>query len=229
MSQQVVMESKPLSFREGELIVKTLESEDELSQAYQLRHRVFAERLRWVPETGGRLESDVYDSWSTSIGVFAGSGRILATVRMIHAPLPFMMENEFSACLVGTHMLRKNTDTAEITRLTVDPGILDGKLSTLLLRTTFKGMYLWCGLHAVRFTYMVVEHRLLRVVRRMGWPCVPIGTPVALPPADVPSVAAILDLEEFRREALAHRPELAALLGVISASQEREADMLIER
>jgi len=228
MSQQVVMDSKPLSFREGEFIIKTLESDEELSQAYGLRHRVFAERLRWVPETASRLESDVYDSWSTSIGVFAGSGNILATVRMTHAPLPFMMENEFSACLVGSHIVRKDMDTAEITRLTVDPSILDGKLSFQLLRTMFKGMYLWCGLHAVRYTYMVVEHRLLRVVRRMGWPCVPIGIPVALPPADVPSVAAILDLDEFRREALAQRPELVTWLGLTRACEEHEANLLIE-
>ena len=106
MSQQVVMDSKPLSFREGEFIIKTLESDEELSQAYGLRHRVFAERLRWVPETANRLESDVYDSWSASIGVFAGSRKILATVRMTHAPLPFMMENEFSAGLVGSHIFR---------------------------------------------------------------------------------------------------------------------------
>ena len=41
-------ESRQIAFREGEFLVKVLETEGELRQAYHLRHRVFAEKLRWV-------------------------------------------------------------------------------------------------------------------------------------------------------------------------------------
>lgn len=197
-----------LAFREGQFIVKALQDNAEWRQAYRLRHRVFAERLKWVPEREDGLESDMYDAWSSSIGVFSDAGRLLGLVRMTHAPVPFMLESEFSACLVGTHLVRKEVDTAEITRLAVDPDITERGLSATLMKTIFKGMYRWCLAHDVRYTYMVVENRLLRVVERLGWPCRAIGAPVALPPAEVLSIGALLDLEVFRAQAAEKRPEM---------------------
>lgn len=201
-----VAEQRGIAFCEGEFLVKTLETKEDLTQAYCLRHRIFAERLKWVPEQADRLEADVYDAWSTSIGVFADETKLLGLVRMTHAPVPFMLESEFSACLVGNHHVRKEIDTAEITRLAVDPEIADRGLSARLMKVIFKGMYQWCLTHNVRYTYMVVEHRLLRVVQRMGWPCHAIGEPVALPPAEVLSIGGLLDLDEFRSQASTCRP-----------------------
>ncbi|MDH5666621.1 MAG: GNAT family N-acetyltransferase [Nitrospira sp.] len=203
-----VGEETLIEFGEEGFVVKTLTEENELGQAYHLRHRVFAERLKWVPERSNRLEEDVYDAWSTSIGVFSGDARLLGLVRMTHAPVPFMMESEFSACLVGRHRIRKEPDTAEITRLAVDPAIADRGLSARLMKMIFKGMYRWCVAHGVRYTYMVVEHKLLRVVQRMGWPCRAIGEPVALPPAKVLSIGGLLDLDEFRTQASICRPAM---------------------
>lgn len=206
MRELALAGARELSFYEGGLLVKTLCNEDELRQAYRLRHRIFAERLKWVPERADRLEEDIYDAWSTLIGVFSSEARLLGVVRMTHAPVPFMIESEFSACLVGSHVVRKTPDTAEITRLGVDPSITDRGLSASLVKTIFKGMYQWCLAHDVRYTYMVVEQKLLRVVQRMGWPCQPIGKPVAIPPAEVYSIGGLLDLEEFRLQAAILRP-----------------------
>ena len=208
MSDGVIQEARQIAFREGEFLVKTLESEEELRQAYQLRHRVFAEELKWVPERKDLLESDVYDAWSTSIGLFSTHQHLLGMVRMTPAPFPFMLESEFSGCLVGSHRVRKELDTAEITRLAVDPAITDRGLSAKLMRTIFKGMYHWTLANNIRYTYLVVESRFLRVVQRIGWPCHAIGAPVALPPADVLSIGALLDLDEFRSVAAYKRPEM---------------------
>ena len=207
MSDGIVQEARQIAFCEGEFLVKALESEVELRQAYHLRHRVFAEKLKWVPERKDQLESDVYDAWSTSIGLFS-SQQLLGMVRMTPAPLPFMLESEFSGCLVGSHHVRKELDTAEITRLAVDPAIADRGLSAKLMRTIFKGMYHWTLANNIRYTYLVVESRLLRVVQRIGWPCHAIGAPVVLPPADVLSVGALLDLDEFRSGAASKRPDM---------------------
>jgi acyl homoserine lactone synthase len=207
MRSEIGHESRQIAFCEGEFLVKALESEEELRQAYHLRHRVFAEKLRWVPERNDQLESDVYDAWSTSIGLFSNQ-QLLGMVRMTPAPFPFMLESEFSGCLVGSHRVRKQLDTAEITRLAVDPTITDRGLSAKLMRTIFKGMYHWTLANNIRYTYLVVESRLLRVVQRIGWPCHAIGAPVALPPADVLSVGALLDLDEFRSAAASMRPEM---------------------
>jgi acyl homoserine lactone synthase len=198
MQTLAATEEKKVLFTEGNYLVKTLEDESEWRQAYDLRHKVFAERLKWVPERSDRLESDVYDAWSSTIGVFSEEAKILGLVRMTHAPVPFMLESEFSACLVGSHQIRKELDTAEITRLAVDPDIKERGPSTHIMQAAIKGAYQWCLAHDVRYTYIVVEERLFRGLRLMGWPCEAIGKPVALPPAGAVSIAALIDLEEFR-------------------------------
>jgi acyl homoserine lactone synthase len=215
---EATQEEKKILFYDGALLVKTLEEKAEWRQAYQLRHLVFAERLKWVPERTDRLESDVYDAWSSSIGVFSNNATLLGLVRLTHAPVPFMLENEFSACLVGSHHIRKELDTAEITRLAVDPNIMERGLSIRVMQLAIKGAYLWCLEHGVRYTYIVVEKRLLRGLRLMGWPCQPIGEPVALPPAQAVSIAALIDLEAFKVNNARDRPQLLKWVSTADAA-----------
>ena len=134
ISDGVIQEARQIAFCEGEFLVKALEREEELRQANHLRHSVFAEKLKWVPERKDQLESDVYDTCSTSIGLFSARGQHLGIGRITRAPFPFMLESEFSTCLVGSHRLRKESDPAEITRLAVDPRITDRRLSARLMR-----------------------------------------------------------------------------------------------
>ena len=68
MQVTAIGEEREVAFYEGEFLVKTIETKEEMTQAYHLRHRVFAERLKWVPERTDRLEADVYDTWSTNRG-----------------------------------------------------------------------------------------------------------------------------------------------------------------
>ena len=218
MTTEVREESRQIAFYEGEFLVKTLESEEELRQAYHLRHRVFAEKLRWVPESNDQLESDVYDAWSTSIGLFSNQ-QLLGMVRMTPAPFPFMLESEFSGCLVGSHRVRKNLDTAEITRLAVDPAIADRGLSAKLMRTIFKGMYQWCLANNIRYTYLVVESKLLRILQHLWTSCDPLGPPVALPPAKALSVAAIMDLVKCENVLAQKNPHLMEWMATTVAAE----------
>lgn len=65
MQVTAIGEEREVAFYEGEFLVKTLATKEEMTQAYHLRHRVFAEQLKWVPERADKLEADVYDAWST--------------------------------------------------------------------------------------------------------------------------------------------------------------------
>ena len=217
MKVSISQEPRPMTFYEGELLVKVLENEEELRQACRLRHRVFAEKLRWVPERNDQLESDVYDAWSTSIGLFSNQ-QLLGMVRMTPAPFPFMLESEFSGCLVGTHRVRKNLDTAEITRLAIDPAIVDRGLSAKLMRTIFKGIYQWAHPNHIRYTYLVVESKLLRILQHMWTSCDPLGPPVALPPAKALSVAAIMDLVQCENVLAQKKPRLMEWMTTTVAS-----------
>ena len=214
-----------IQFYEGDILVKTLNSEREKVEGYKLRHKVFSDGLKWVESTVDGLERDGYDSWATSIGLFLKGGRLSGIFRLLPTKGPFMLEKEFLSLLHPNYVLRKMKDTVEITRLTVDPYISDKGLSSRMMQILFKGVYQWSVQNDVRYLYMVIEKRFFRVFRAMGFPCEPLGPCKAFPPASVLSVAAILDLDHFRSVSRRKRPWL---LGWISSVEKRNNDELGE-
>lgn len=193
-------------FYEGDIQVRTLYGDAENLEAYRLRHKVFSERLQWVEPSLEGLEKDPYDTWATSIGLFHRWGKLIGISRLLPTTGPFMLENEFQSLLQPRCTLRKRSDTAEITRMTIDPSITDKGLSKRILKTLLKGIYQWSVQNDVRYLYMVVEKRFFRVLRAIGFPCEPISACKSLPPAGALSVAAILDLEQFRVVSRRKRP-----------------------
>jgi N-acyl-L-homoserine lactone synthetase len=198
---------KKIEFYEGRFLIKTLSEKKEVVDAYRLRHKVFSETLKWVPLSHDELETDPYDSWAASVGLFSEDGSLVGVFRLLPASRPFMLETEFRAFLTPGYTLRKERDTNEITRLTVDPSLQEKGLSSRMLLVLLKGLYQWLLGNDVLYSYMVVEKRFLRALRAMGFPCKPISPFKALPPAGALSVAAILDWEEFRYENSKKRPE----------------------
>lgn len=208
-----------IEFAEGEILVKTLSSPGELDQAYRLRHRVFAESLQWVPSTDDRRETDVYDLWGTSIGLVGHEGRILGLARLLPAVGPFMLEHDLRMLLPPGYLIRKERDTAEITRLAIDPAITDKGLSARMMMNLIKGIYQWALFHDVRYLYLEVEHRLFRVLNAMGIPCHPLGPPVPLPPAGAVSIAATIDIASCEHVLARKRPQLMAWMATMNSSR----------
>ena len=197
---------KDIHFYEGSLLVKSLTDEYELSASYALRHKVYAETLKWVPTSVDGLEVDAYDAWGTSLGVFSEIGDLIGVIRLLPSYGPFMLESEFQPCMAPGYRFRKERDTNEITRLTVDPSLTDKGLSSRMLLVLLKGLYQWLIQNDVHYSYMVIEKRFLRVLHRLGFPARPISPFLALPPAGAVCGAALLDWEEFREENMRKRP-----------------------
>lgn len=202
-------------FKEADFLVKTIETNEEMVQAYQLRHRVFAERLKWVPESEDRQEMDMYDLWGVTIGVFGLDGVLLGMARLLPSSGEFMLGNEFGALLPREYVVRKEQDTAEITRLTVNPDIEDPKFSTRVMLGVLKGIYQWAVENEIRYYYLEVEHRFLRALRMLGFPCEPIGPVVKLPPAGAEAVAALYDMKRFDHQNAAKRPSFLEWISTI--------------
>jgi acyl homoserine lactone synthase len=198
---------KDIEFCENELVVKTLQGK-ELAQSYRLRHKVFAESLKWVPETDDGQEIDLYDLWGVTVGLVRNDGAVVGVARLIPASGQFMLENEFGALLPDGYQIRKHSDTAEITRLAVDPEIRDRGLSYKLMLVLLKGIYQWAVENDIRYYYLEVEHRFFRTLRALGFPCEMIGKPVVLPPAGASSVAALYDMVRFDEENAINKPQL---------------------
>ncbi|QPD05744.1 MAG: N-acyl-L-homoserine lactone synthetase [Candidatus Nitrospira kreftii] len=213
-----ISEERGVAFYEGEFLVKTLDTKEELTQAYQLRHRVFAEKLGWVPPTEDGQEMDMYDLWGVTIGVLDHDGTLLGMARLLPSSGKFMLENEFGALLPGDYTIRKEQDTAEITRLAVNPDIQDAKLSTQVMLGTLKGIYQWAVENEIRYYYLEVEHRFLRALRMLGFPCEPIGPVVKLPPAGAGAVAALYDMARFDNENMEKRPGFLEWISTIKTT-----------
>jgi acyl homoserine lactone synthase len=216
---------KDVEFSENGFVVKTLHGE-QLAQSYRLRHKVFAESLKWVPETEDRQEMDLYDLWATTVGLVRDDGVVVGVARLLPSSSQFMLEKEFGALLPAGYQIRKTSDTAEITRLAVDPEIRDRGLSSKMMLALLKGVYQWAVENNIRFYYLEVEHRFFRVLRALGFPCEMIGKPVVLPPAGASSVAAMYDMVQFDEENAVKKPQL---LNWISSIETLQGEMIVGR
>jgi acyl homoserine lactone synthase len=208
-----------IEFCEENFLIKTLETKQELTQAYQLRHRVFAEQLKWVPETEDRQEMDMYDLWGQSIGIINRGGKLHGLARILPSSGPFMLEHDLRLLLPPEHIMRKETDTAEITRLAIDPDIKDKGLSARLLLLMVKGIYHWAIAHDVRYFYIEVDYRFFRVLNAMAISCHPLSPPVALPPANTPSIAAMLDIVRCEEILGGKRPQVMEWMSTVTTTQ----------
>lgn len=209
-----------IEFFEGDLVVKTLSTSEELVKAHRLRHKVFAETLRWVAPSKDGQEVDYYDLWGTSIGLVARYDKtLLGLARFLPASGEFMLERDLRMLLPSGHVVRKDRDTAEITRLALDPAIRKS-LSARLLLTLIKGIYQWALVHDVRYFYLEVEHRFFRMLHGLGIPCDPLGPPVALPPAGALSVAATMDIMKCEKVLAQRRPRLMEWMATTITAEE---------
>ncbi|MDH4097915.1 MAG: hypothetical protein OEW25_02570 [Nitrospira sp.] len=224
-----VEESRPIEFQEEGLIIRTLCGVQELRASYELRHQVFADRLQWVDISDDGMERDEYDAFSTSVGLFDEEQALRGVFRIVRAPFPFMLEKEFRPCLLNGCEIRKAHDTAEITRLALDPALTERGLSNRLMLVLIKGVYQWARQNDVRYMYMVVEKRFLRVLRGIGLCCEAISPAVTLPPAGALSIAAILDWQEFHDTAPLKQALFAQWMNTVDGSASFERSGFLAR
>jgi len=200
------IETKERAFTAGpkgksaQYIAKVIEL-DELHQAHSLRHKIFAEELKWVEESCLKLEFDRYETDSVSFGVFDQEHVLKASLRLVPSSRPYMLERDFPFLVRDGHQIRKSPDAAEITRLCVEmearKTIIDypfGENSISLL--LYRSLYQWCRCHEVRYLYMVVERKVFRLLNRLGFPSEAIGDSVKMPDG-VTAIAALLDWDAF--------------------------------
>ncbi len=197
------MKFTPLTFTEGRFTIRTLASEADKLAAYQLRHKIFCEKLRWVPALPNGLEIDAYDRQGILLGPFWENDVLLSTLRLLKGNQAYMLEKEFKSLLPSNFKLYKSGETAEVTRLaTLLPLMKTHESHKLALDMTFKGMYLWSIANGVRFLYFVVERAFLRLMTMRGFPCKALGPVLLFGRGKRECVAVLLDWEGFETNSL---------------------------
>lgn len=189
----------------GEFTFRNLGTSDEFEAAYRLRHQIFAEHLKWVPQSDTHLEIDSYDAFANHFGIFGPGQNLVGYARLITADHPFMLEREFQ-CVVSATAIRKQRDTCEATRLCVSPRVRTRILSSdygplSIAGFAFRGIYEWCTGQEIRYLYAVSERGLGKLLRMNGFHCEVIGDPKKMPDG----VIAYLLLLDFDRSLIALR------------------------
>lgn len=180
-------------------VVKLVESDSEKEVAYRLRHQVFAQDLGWIPLSENCLDIDEYDESSVMLGAYDKStDELQALIRVTRGPNRFMSDDIFRECF-GSHMIRRDRESIDLTRLSLT--VHDGRVtkSTLKhMKMLFCGLRVWCDSHDVRFVYMVTHESLFHYIVRIGWAFKVMSPPIMFPPANVKSLGGLLDLRDMR-------------------------------
>src|SRR5512143_1307424 len=209
---EVAMGFEGVSFDEADYNVRTITTEEDLVKSYRLRHEVFCHELGWVPAQPDGMEIDDYDTRAVGFGVFDAGDELEAYLRLVLPGDPFMIEKEFLSMVDPGHRIRREKDTAEISRLCIAREarrhMVSGdfgyhSISVVLL----KGIYQWCKRNGVRFLYAVTEQKIYRLACAKGFPFKLIGEPRHMPDGVV-AVAMLLDWEEFLTSNRESRPKL---------------------
>lgn len=195
-----------LLFEEAGLIVKTVSAPEEFEGVWRLRHDVFATELRWVPEDPKGLEKDRYDWFSDTIGVFTEDMETVGSLRMITAPDPFMIDEEFACLMPEGASIDRTPEVAEITRLCVRKEFRSGNCNPNITFLLYKGLYHWNMSKGVRYSAMVVDNRCYRILRLACLPVEALGPFVTMPDG-VKAAVCMLDWRRFEADASRKRPE----------------------
>lgn len=92
-----------------------------LDQMYQLRHAVFAERLKWTSLNNYRREIDLYDVLNPVYLICRDpAGDVVGCWRLLPTTGPYMLKDIFDHLLHGAPPPQQ-ADTWEISRFAIDP------------------------------------------------------------------------------------------------------------
>lgn len=172
-----------------------------LDQMFQLRARVFADRLGWEVNVVDGREIDKFDALDPAyvIGV-DDDGEVVSCVRALQTTGPHMLADVFSAILHGEPPLR-NAQLWESTRFCVDtqrlgrgrgPNTVSYATSELMI-----GSLEYAKASGIKDIVTVIDPVMDRVLKRSN--CAPYGyVGETTPMGKVPAMAALLDCSDER-------------------------------
>lgn len=151
----------------------------EIAEIGALRHRVFVERLGWVPDQGG-IERDSFDDTSpTYLAYRHPTLGVVACVRFLPTTGPNMLRDCFPQ-LMGAAPAPADPLSVESSRFCVDTDRLRHAETGLMQRVTtgLLAAMLEYGLYrGYRDIVTVTDLRVERIVRTSGWPIQRLGEP----------------------------------------------------
>lgn len=151
---------------------------DELTQMYELRYRVFKDRLDWDVETAADMEADSFDALQPIYLLRREvDGRISGCVRLLPSQGPTMLRDTFPVLLDG-QPCPSSADIWESSRFALDQAHRGQVTSTISPSTyeLFAGMVEFGLSRKLSAIITVTDVRVERILRRARWPLARLGT-----------------------------------------------------
>ncbi|NKK46222.1 acyl-homoserine-lactone synthase [Rhizobium leguminosarum] len=159
---------------------RTIQEAHLLHIHYQLRARVFSDRLGWEVDVTAGCESDRFDALRpTYILAIAETGQLAGCARLLPALGPTMVADVFPS-LLPDGQLNGHAAMIESSRFCVDTALAEGRGDGSLHEATltmFAGIIEWCMANGYTEIVTVTDLRFERILARVGWPLQRLGEP----------------------------------------------------
>jgi acyl homoserine lactone synthase len=147
---------------------------------YQLRARIFSDRLGWEVDVMAGCESDRFDALRpTYVLAVAETGELAGCARLLPALGPTMVADVFPS-LLPDGQLKGHAAMVESSRFCVDTRITEGRGDGSVHEATltmFAGIIEWCIASGYTEIVTVTDLRFERILARVGWPLQRLGEP----------------------------------------------------
>jgi N-acyl-L-homoserine lactone synthetase len=182
-----------IGIREDRYDVRWRVTEGELGQVFRLRADVFCRELRWIGSGDSERERDEIDDHAVHLAVL-GDFEALATVRLTPARAPWMFDGVFRHLLPAGVPIENRQQSMEASRLAVAKHARHVRLGNgaRMSDLMYKAAYVFCRMNGVRYLYIVTSDVVLRHMRAVGLPCVPLAPPMLMENC-VRTVPAVID------------------------------------
>ncbi|MEH6631027.1 MAG: acyl-homoserine-lactone synthase [Halopseudomonas aestusnigri] len=151
----------------------------QIKSMFELRYRVFCERLGWVPGEN-QMERDDFDDQKPSYLIKQeADGAVSACVRLLPSTGANMLRDTFANLLEGRECPAEES-IMESSRFSVDTSLLRSRGETELSKTTYElfiSMIEFGLSKGLSKIITVTDLRMERLVKRASWPYERLGKP----------------------------------------------------
>ncbi|MBY3179719.1 GNAT family N-acetyltransferase [Rhizobium leguminosarum] len=159
---------------------RTIQEAHLLHTHYQLRARVFSDRLGWEVDVTGGCETDSFDALRpTYVLAIAETGQLAGCARLLPASGPTMVADVFPS-LLPDRQLNAHAAMIESSRFCVDTALAEGRGTGSVHEATltmFAGIVEWSMANGYTEIVTVTDLRFERILARVGWPLRRLGEP----------------------------------------------------
>jgi N-acyl-L-homoserine lactone synthetase len=181
---------------------RTVHEADLLRAFYQLRARVFSNRLGWEVEVSAGGESDDFDALRpTYVVAITETGQLAGGARLLSALGPTMAADVFPSLLPNGRLIAHSA-MVESSRFCVDTTLEEGRGASSVHEATwtmFAGIIEWCMTNGFTEIVTVTDLRFERILARVGWPLQRLGEPTKIGVANAVAGTLPVDVGTFQK------------------------------